>query len=210
MKSVVGKSMSLQSPLPLGLEKWMTVSSWKMLTSSIPGMVLTPSLLRVFCRRLSSVVVVLWTAFFFLWRTAVWGYEQPASCAPPHCALAARAHSARHLHQPLAVHLWVHTLWDAAGDAQPYRGCCSHKRIIRSNRNYLGAHACVYGHKGAATRRMMQCVRRACHGVPQTILHLGQKKAQPSCASDAMGPRMIVQLLENECRRSCSRWSSPD
>jgi hypothetical protein len=32
----------------------------------MPGMVFTPSLLRVLCKRLSSVVVVLCTAFFFL------------------------------------------------------------------------------------------------------------------------------------------------
>jgi hypothetical protein len=38
----------------------------KMLTSSIAGMVLTPTLLSVLCSLLSSVVAVLWTAFFFL------------------------------------------------------------------------------------------------------------------------------------------------
>lgn len=53
--------------LPLGFEKWMTLlSSLTMFTSSMPGMVFTPSLLRVLCKRLSSVVVVLCTAFFFL------------------------------------------------------------------------------------------------------------------------------------------------
>lgn len=51
---------------PLGLVKWMTVSSMKMLTSSMPGIVFTPNLFRVFCNLLSSVDVVLWTAFFFL------------------------------------------------------------------------------------------------------------------------------------------------
>jgi hypothetical protein len=50
----------------LGFTKWMTVSSLKMLTSSMPGMVLTPSLFKVLCNLLSSVVVVLCTAFFFL------------------------------------------------------------------------------------------------------------------------------------------------
>jgi len=37
-----------------------------MLTSSMPGIVLTPSLFKVLCNLLSSVVVVLCTAFFFL------------------------------------------------------------------------------------------------------------------------------------------------
>lgn len=40
--------------------------TWKMLTSSMPGMVFTPSRLSVLCSRLSSVLVVLCTAFFFL------------------------------------------------------------------------------------------------------------------------------------------------
>ena len=51
---------------PFGLVKLITSSPWKMLTSSMPGMVLTPSRLSVFCSRLSSVLVVLCTAFFFL------------------------------------------------------------------------------------------------------------------------------------------------
>jgi len=51
---------------PLGFKNWMTRSSLKMLTSSIAGMVLTPTLLSVLCSLLSSVVAVLWTAFFFL------------------------------------------------------------------------------------------------------------------------------------------------
>lgn len=51
---------------PLGLVKWITVSSLKMLTSSMPGMVFTPNRFKVFCSLLSSVEVVLWTAFFFL------------------------------------------------------------------------------------------------------------------------------------------------
>jgi hypothetical protein len=50
----------------LGFTKWMTVSSLKMFTSSMPGIVLTPSLFKVLCNLLSSVVVVLCTAFFFL------------------------------------------------------------------------------------------------------------------------------------------------
>jgi len=51
---------------PLGLVKWMTLSSLKMLTSSMPGMVFTPSRFSVFCSRLSSVDVVLCTALCFL------------------------------------------------------------------------------------------------------------------------------------------------
>ena len=42
-----------------------------MLTSSIPGMVFTPKRFSVFCSRLSSVVVVLCTAFFFLRASSV-------------------------------------------------------------------------------------------------------------------------------------------
>lgn len=54
-------------PSPFGLTKWMMLlSSLMMFTSSMPGMVFTPSLLSVFCKRLSSVEVVLCTAFFFL------------------------------------------------------------------------------------------------------------------------------------------------
>ena len=52
--------------LPLGFWNWITTSSLKMLTSSIPGIVFTPILFNVLWSRLSSVVVVLWTAFFFL------------------------------------------------------------------------------------------------------------------------------------------------
>lgn len=37
-----------------------------MLTSSMPGIVFTPNRFSVFCNLLSSVDVVLWTAFFFL------------------------------------------------------------------------------------------------------------------------------------------------
>ncbi len=51
---------------PLGLVKWTTLSSWKMFTSSMPGMAFTPRRFSVFCSRLSSVDVVLCTAFFFL------------------------------------------------------------------------------------------------------------------------------------------------
>ena len=50
----------------LGLVKWMTVSSLKMFTSSMPGMVLTPRRFSVFCRRLSSWPLDLCTAFFLL------------------------------------------------------------------------------------------------------------------------------------------------
>ena len=51
---------------PFGLVKWITVPlSLKRLTSSMAGMLFTPSLFSVFCNRLSSVVVVLWMAFFF-------------------------------------------------------------------------------------------------------------------------------------------------
>ena len=55
--------------LPFGLVNWITTSSLKMLTSSIAGMALTPILFKVLWSRLSSVVVVLWTAFFFLQLT---------------------------------------------------------------------------------------------------------------------------------------------
>jgi len=51
---------------PLGFWNWITTSSLKMLTSSIPGIVFTPILFKVLWSLLSSVVVVLWTAFFFL------------------------------------------------------------------------------------------------------------------------------------------------
>ena len=44
----------------------MTESAMNRLTSSMPGMVFTPRRLSVFCNRLSSVEVVLCTAFFFL------------------------------------------------------------------------------------------------------------------------------------------------
>lgn len=54
---------------PLGLRNWITRSSLKMLTSSIAGMAFTPTLFKVLCNRLSSVVVALWTAFFFLFET---------------------------------------------------------------------------------------------------------------------------------------------
>ena len=50
---------------PFGLLKWMTVPlSLKRLTSSMAGMLFTPRRFSVFCSRLSSVVVVLWIAFF--------------------------------------------------------------------------------------------------------------------------------------------------
>jgi hypothetical protein len=51
---------------PLGLVKWITLSSLKMFTSSMAGIVFTLSRFSVFCSRLSSVVLVLCTAFFFL------------------------------------------------------------------------------------------------------------------------------------------------
>lgn len=63
---VLYKAKRNEQGIPLGLTKWITDSSWKMLTSSIPGMTFTPSLFKVLCSLLSSVVVVLWTAFFFL------------------------------------------------------------------------------------------------------------------------------------------------
>ena len=54
------------SSAPFGLVKWITVPlSLKRLTSSMAGMLFTPSLFSVFCSLLSSVVVVLWMAFFF-------------------------------------------------------------------------------------------------------------------------------------------------
>ena len=52
--------------IPLGFEKLMTFSSLKMLTSSIPGIVLTPSRFNVLCSLLSSVVVDLCGALCFL------------------------------------------------------------------------------------------------------------------------------------------------
>lgn len=52
--------------LPLGFRNWMTTSSLKMLTSSMAGMAFTPILFKVLWSLLSSVVVVLWTVFFFL------------------------------------------------------------------------------------------------------------------------------------------------
>jgi hypothetical protein len=63
-RSTVSARHSFTSPL--GFWNWMTTSSLKMLTSSMPGIVFTPILFKVLWRRLSSVVVVLWTAFFFL------------------------------------------------------------------------------------------------------------------------------------------------
>ena len=54
---------------PFGFAKWMTESAMNRLTSSMPGMVFTPRRLSVFCNRLSSVEVVLCTAFFFLQGT---------------------------------------------------------------------------------------------------------------------------------------------
>jgi hypothetical protein len=54
----------------------MTVSSRKILTSSMPGMVFTPSLFNVLCNLLSSVVVVLCTAFFFLKKAKTHSFFQ--------------------------------------------------------------------------------------------------------------------------------------
>ncbi len=59
-------SLVMISCAPLGFVKWMTSSSLKMLTSSMPGMVFTPKRFSTLWSRLSSVVVVLCTAFFFL------------------------------------------------------------------------------------------------------------------------------------------------
>ncbi len=105
---------------PFGLVKWMTVSSLKMFTSSMPGMVFTPSRFSVFCRRLSSVEVVLCTAFFLLHAAARAARQRRAGAGraaarraagerrrqhgPADGALAARADSARHLLQLLHVH----------------------------------------------------------------------------------------------------------
>ncbi len=55
-----------QKCAPLGFWKWTTSWPWNRFTSSIPGMVLTPSRFSVLCSRLSSVVAALCTAFFFL------------------------------------------------------------------------------------------------------------------------------------------------
>jgi hypothetical protein len=81
--------------LPLGFTKWMMESPWKMSTSSMPGMVLTPSRLRVFCSFLSSVVAVLCTVFFLL-REAAAGEASRAARAGvgallPDCATVAAA-----------------------------------------------------------------------------------------------------------------------
>jgi hypothetical protein len=86
----------------------------------MPGMVLTPRRLSVFCSRLSSVVVVLCTAFFFLRAApaqsepcAVRTTPQSADLmapapsrrpAPAHGALATRAHCRGHLCQLVSVH----------------------------------------------------------------------------------------------------------
>lgn len=53
---------------PFGLTNWIASSPWKMTTSSIPGMVLTPMRFSVACSRLSSVVAVLCDTFFLLRR----------------------------------------------------------------------------------------------------------------------------------------------
>ena len=103
---------------PLGLVKCVTVVSWKMLTSSMPGIVFTPSLLRVFCSRLSSVDVVLWTAFFFLQRilsSVKQALDKPLEArvllrvciteAPADCSLAPCPDRAGHLFKLLPVHL---------------------------------------------------------------------------------------------------------
>ena len=94
----------------------------KILTSSIPGIVLTPNLFSVFCSLLSSVEVVLWTAFFFLHitpscellspktvqvysgRTALQILQQTHK-VPSHSPLAAGAHGTGHLHESLPIHL---------------------------------------------------------------------------------------------------------
>jgi hypothetical protein len=62
----------------------MTNSSLKMLTSSMPGMVLTPSLFSVLCNLLSSVVVVLCTAFFFLKKPQCSLFQNPSNCWTQH------------------------------------------------------------------------------------------------------------------------------
>jgi hypothetical protein len=68
---------SIATHSPLGLEKCTTsLLSLKMFTSSMPGMVFTPRRFSVFWSLLSSVDVVLWTAFFFL---CVWG-ERGRGC----------------------------------------------------------------------------------------------------------------------------------
>ena len=109
---------------PLGLVKWMTLSSLKMLTSSMPGMVLTLRRFRVFCSRLSSVEFVLWTAFFFLHtqrqntpaqfrntqnpkltrRETAAVRRETGAYVPPHGPLAAGPNRRSHLQQLIAVH----------------------------------------------------------------------------------------------------------
>jgi hypothetical protein len=113
----VPPSSACAPDLPLGLTKCTTsLLSLKTLTSSMPGIVLTPRRLRVFCKRLSSVLVVLWTAFFFLqpqqvpqacqpgFRASPLQYSLLGHHAPPHGALAASAHGASHLHELIAIH----------------------------------------------------------------------------------------------------------
>lgn len=64
-------SLTPLCPSPLGFTKWTTsLLSLKMFTSSMPGMVFTPRRFSVFCSLLSSVDVVLCTAFFFLRASA--------------------------------------------------------------------------------------------------------------------------------------------
>lgn len=60
-----GSPPSRSPRAPFGFSKWtMLPSSLKRLTSSMPGMVVTPRRFRVCCRRLSSVDAVLCVAFF--------------------------------------------------------------------------------------------------------------------------------------------------
>lgn len=126
----------------MGFKNWMTRSSLNMFTSSIAGMVLTPTLLRVPCSLLSSVVTVLCTAFFFLktqssFSNSTTGFAttyEHKTCEsragqqhiPAHGALAAGADGAGHLHEPLLVHLRNRTernqpVGQTAHGAQIYR-----------------------------------------------------------------------------------------
>lgn len=64
---VMAKVFAAREACTLGLLKWMIVpSSLNMLTSSIPGMLLTVSFFKELWSFLSSVVAVRWTTFFFL------------------------------------------------------------------------------------------------------------------------------------------------
>lgn len=87
----------------------------------MPGIVLTPNLFNVFCNLLSSVEVVLCTAFFFLqYFQIISGRESStteaarslrqvicmcADCTPSYGSFATGAHGTGHFHEPFPIHL---------------------------------------------------------------------------------------------------------